>query len=283
MGKNRIGFSMLLWTPVLRDEHVRHFARLAELGYDGVEIPLVGTEPGVLRSARRELERLGLRSTAVGFATAEADPIDADPAVRRAATEHLALLCERAALLGAEIVAGPIHSAYARFRGRGPTADERRRCAEVLHAAGAAAARAGVRLGVEPLNRFECYLATTAAEADALVRAADHPALCTVYDTHHAHIEEADPAAAIASCRHTLGHVQVSESHRGVPGAGQVRWEQTFAALAEIGYERWLVVESFSRADPEWGGMLHVWRDVAPSPEAVCAEGLRFVRARLGG
>ena len=122
------------------------------------------------------------------------------------------------------------------------------------------------------------YFVTTAAETHELVQRAGHPALCTVYDTHHAHIEEDSPAAALAACASTLGHVQVSESHRGVLGSGQVRWKETFRALREVGYDGWLVVESFSRSDPAFGAMLHVWRDLMQGAEDVARPGARFVR-----
>jgi D-psicose/D-tagatose/L-ribulose 3-epimerase len=151
--------------------------------------------------------------------------------------------------------------------------------AETLHAAAGHAAAAGVTLGVEFLNRFECYLVTTAAETDALVRRAAHPNLRTVYDTHHAHFEEESQASAIRACAGTLGHVQLSENHRGVPGRGQVDWPDVFRTLREVGYDGHCVIESFSRIDPAFAGALHIWRDVAPSAEAVCRDGLAFVRA----
>jgi D-psicose/D-tagatose/L-ribulose 3-epimerase len=275
-----IGISLLLWTPVLRRAQIARFARLRELGYDGVELPLVGVEPSILREARAVLGDLGMRCTAVGFAPPEADPIDPDPAGRARALDHLRRLVDDAAAVGAELVAGPLHSAYARFAGRGPTEAELACSAEVLHAAAEHAAAAGIRLGVEYLNRFECYLVNTAAATDALVRRAGHPSLGTVYDTHHAHLEERSVAGALADCAATLLHVQISESHRGELGTGQVRWDETFAALARIGYRGWLVVESFSRVDPEFGALLHIWRDFAASPDRVCESGIAFARER---
>ena len=133
------------------------------------------------------------------------------------------------------------------------------------------------------LNRFECYFLTTAAQTHALVEAAGHPALCTVYDTHHAHIEEDDPRAALRGCASTLGHVQLSESHRGVLGAGQVRWQETFAALREARYDGWLVVESFSRSDPEFGAMLRIWRDLSAGAESVARPAPEFIRRHWRG
>jgi len=269
----RLGFSFLYFAPRLGETHLRWFERLAFHGYAGAELPVVEATDAELRAMRRALDAQGLAATAVGFATAEANPLDADAAIRRAAIDHLARLAEKAALLGGHVLAGPIHSAYGRFTGAPPTADERARCIDVLRAAGERAAACGVRLAVEPLNRFECYFLNTAAACDALVRAVGHAAVCGVLDTHHAHIEENDVAAAIAASRGTLGHVQLSENHRGTPGTGQVDFARVFAALRGIDYRGWLVVEAFSRQDPAFGSALRIWRELDSGPEQVLAAG----------
>ena len=173
----RVGFSMLCFSGSTERQHLPLLERIAELGYDGVEVPVVGADPGWLEALARRLDELGLARTAVGFATAECDPISDDPAVRRAADEHLAGLVERSAILGADYLGGPIHSGYAVF-GKGPATEEQLgRSAEALHRMAEVAGQHGnLRLGVEFLNRFECFLVTTAAETDALVERAEHPA-----------------------------------------------------------------------------------------------------------
>ncbi|MCB9880075.1 MAG: sugar phosphate isomerase/epimerase, partial [Planctomycetes bacterium] len=110
----------------------------------------------------------------------------------------------------------------------------------------------------------------------------DHPALRAHYDTHHLHIEERDAGAAVRHCAPVLGHVHLSENDRGVPGRGQVDWQGTFAALREVGYDGWCVIEAFSRLDPVFAADIHVWRDYFAAPEDVCREGLDFVRRGLG-
>ncbi|HZN40822.1 MAG TPA: sugar phosphate isomerase/epimerase family protein [Planctomycetota bacterium] len=269
----RLGFSFLYFAPRFGQTHQRWFERLAHYGYAGAELPVVGATDDELEAMRRALAAHGLAATAVGFATAEANPLDADAGKRRAAVDHLARLAEKTALLGADVLAGPIHSAYGRFTGAPPTADERARCIDVLRAAGERAAACGVRFAVEPLNRFECYFLNTAVACDALVRDVGHPSVCGALDTHHAHIEEDDVVAAITASRGTLGHVQLSENHRGTPGTGQVDFARVFGALRSIDYRGWLVIEAFSRQDPEFGSALRIWRELDGGPEEVLAAG----------
>lgn len=274
-----LGFSFLYFTPRVTSAHLPWLARLRAHGYDGAELPVVDATDAELADMRRALGDAGLAATAVGFAVAGANPLDPDPKGRAAAVGHLARIAEKAAALGARVLAGPIHSAYGRFTGAPPTADERRWCAEVLSEAGDRAAAYGVTLAVEPLNRFECYFLNTAADCAALVRAVGHPNVVGALDTHHAHIEEADPAAAIAAMASTLGHVQLSENHRGTPGHGQVDFPRVLAALDAAGYGGWLVVEAFSRHDPSFGSALRIWRPLDAGAEAVLAAGAALARA----
>ncbi|MFO1076306.1 MAG: sugar phosphate isomerase/epimerase family protein [Planctomycetota bacterium] len=278
MANRRLGFSFLYFAPRIEARHDRWFDALARHGYCGAELPVHDATDVELKHMRTVTGATGLATTAVGFATAATDPISPDPAIRRAAVDHLGRLCEKAAILGATVLAGPMHSAYGVFSEQPPTADERARCVEVLHAAGDRAATFGVALAIEPLNRFECYFLNTAADCNAIVRAVAHPCVRATLDTHHAHIEERSIAAAIRASADTLGHVQLSENHRGTIGTGQVDFARTLAALDAIDYRGWLVVEAFSRQDPAFGSALRIWRDLDDGPESVIAAGVALVR-----
>lgn len=273
----RLGFSFLYFGPRLDEALHRWFPRLVHHGYVGAELPVVGATSAQLTATRKALAANGLAATGVGFATVEADPLSPDAAVRRAAVDHLVRLAEHTAALGGDVLAGPIHSAYGRFSEQPPTADEFQRCVEVLRAAGERSQPLGVRLAVEPLNRFECYFLNTAAACSALVRAVGHPNVVGALDTHHAHIEEGDVADAIRAMRGTLGHVQLSENHRGTPGTGQVDFARVLQALRAIDYRGWLVVEAFSRHDPAFGSALRIWRALDHGPEDVLAAGSRLL------
>lgn len=277
----RFGINLLLWTTHVTAAHERQLAFVRQCGFDGVEVPLFQGDPGHYRDLGVVLDRLGLLRTCSTGLDAAHDPIDPSPSIRRAAVDRLRHAIDCAQALGATVLCGPLHSAFAVFRGRGPTDDEQQRSADVLRAAAEHAAPAGVLLAPEALNRFECYLVNTAAQLRDLCRRVDHPMVRAHYDTHHMHIEEPDAAAAVRTCAPVLGHVHLSENHRGVPGQGQVDWRGTFAALRQVGYDGWCVIEAFSRLDPAFAAAIHVWRDYFADPAEVCTEGLRFVKAGL--
>ena len=64
-------------------------------------------------------------------------------------------------------------------------------------------------------------------------------------------------------------------------GTGQVPWPEIFAALADVGYEGWVVVESFNAVIAELAGATCVWRPLAESPETLARESLAFLRRYL--
>src|SRR5207253_2249328 len=69
-------------------------------------------------------------------------------------------------------------------------ADGRRQLIEILRAGGDIAQRAGVRIALEPANRYELDLVNNAAEGLAFLAEADHAALGLLLDTFHGNIEE---------------------------------------------------------------------------------------------
>ncbi len=274
----RIGMNTLLWSFNTREEHFPLFADLKEVGFQGIELQITDDSVAHYRRAGEVLSDLGLAATGVAGVPEGSNPASPDSAERQRALDYLRGQIDKTVALGGDLLGGPLHSAFKVFSGQGPTDDELSWSAEVLRAAGDHARDAGVRLALEFLNRFECYLLNTTAQTLALLDRIDHPAVGVHYDTHHAHLEEQDVATAIRAGGARIFHVHISESDRGTPGRGQVRWQETFAALREIGYDDWLTIEAFGRIDTEFATAVHIWRDLYPSPEQVYQEGFSLIR-----
>jgi D-psicose/D-tagatose/L-ribulose 3-epimerase len=276
----KTGMNLLLWTSHVTTEHFPILEKLKKAGFDGVEIPLFEGDLSHYQSLGKELKKQGLRCTTVTVANPQANPICADAAVREAAVERLRWAIDMTAAMGGEVMCGPYHSPLAEFSGAPPTADEKKHAADVLRQAADHAQKQKVMLAIEYLNRFECYILTTAADAKALVQAVDHPHFRTMYDTFHANIEEKNAAKAIRSLAGHFVHVHISESDRGVPGTGMVHWDETFKTLREVNYDGWLTIEAFGRALPALAAATKVWRDLFPSAEEVYTQGLRFMKEK---
>jgi D-psicose/D-tagatose/L-ribulose 3-epimerase len=274
----KTGMNLLLWTTHVTEEHFPILAKLKKAGFDGVEVPVFEGDAAHFKGIKKALANEGLGCTTVTVANEQANPISPDRSVREAAVERLKWAIEMTAILGGEVMAGPYHSPLAVFSGSGPTQTEKKHAVEVFRRAAEEAKRAGVKLAIEYLNRFECYFLTTAAEARALVKEVNHPSFRLMYDTFHANIEEKAVGPTISSIADSMIHVHISENDRGTPGTGLVRWEETFRALRKTGYDDWLVTEAFGRALPALAAATRVWRDLFPSPDEVITQGLRFMR-----
>ncbi|MEP0321985.1 sugar phosphate isomerase/epimerase family protein [Bauldia litoralis] len=274
-----LGFNMLLWASQLTDEHFPLLEKLKAAGYDGAELPIFGGTPEEYAHVGRELKNLGLRATAVCvIPDKEHDCTSSDAKVRAAGLAHLkwAIDCLEAA--GGELLCGPFYQPLAVFSGDPPTPEELAGIVEVHKEAARYAARAGIKMAIEPLNRFECYALNTAADAAEIVKRVDEPNYGYLYDTFHANIEEKDPVGVIAPTLAQINHVHTSENDRGTPGKGHVPWPETFKALKDGGYDGWYVIEAFGRALPGIAEATRVWRDFFPHTDEVYQFGHDFLR-----
>jgi len=275
----KTGFNMLLWTTHVTDEHLSQLQTLQKIGYDGIEIPVFEGDTAHFEKLGKAIKDNGLACTAVTvIPDEEHNPISAEPTHRQGAVEYLKWAIECSEALGAEVLCGPFYQPLGVFSGQAPTRDEKQRAAEVHAKAAELAAKADLTLAVEFLNRFECYLLNTMADAADYVKLVNHPNLGVLFDTFHANIEEQDPVGCISQHIDVVKHVHISENDRGTPGKGHIDWPGTFKALASGGYDGWLVIEAFGRALPDLAAATRVWRDFFPSREEVYTEGLKLVK-----
>jgi len=66
-----------------------------------------------------------------------------------------------------------------------------------------------------------------------------------------------------------------------VPGTGQVHWNVISRALKEVGYDGPVVIESFTSQVKEIARAVCIWREIAPSQDAIAADGLKFLKSLL--
>lgn len=275
----KFGMNLLLWTGELHDGLLPVLESLKKMGYDGVELPLFNTGLDYAAWGRR-LDDLGLGRTSVTVRGEADNPISPEAAVRAKGIENTKRAIDCAHAAGATALVGPFHSALGYFSGHGPTADEWKWGVESMRPVAEHAAQAGVVLGLEAVNRFECYLLNACADLARFVREVNHPNCRAMYDTFHAHIEEKSIPEAIRACGPVLCHVHISENDRSTPGAGNVRWKENFDTLKEVGYDGWLTIEAFGLALPELVAATKIWRRMYQSEEQLARDGLAFMKAQ---
>jgi D-psicose/D-tagatose/L-ribulose 3-epimerase len=175
------------------------------------------------------------------------------------------------------------------FAGRAPAPvaeDERvRRIDRVvagLRHAGKTAEAAGVRLAIEPLNRFETDIANTTGHALALAEAVNSPAVGVMLDTFHMNMEDPSIPDAIHRAGSRMFHFQANENHRGFVGSGHIDWPAVARALVAIGYAGPITLEPFRRDDERPGVPLAQWRAPQKDEDAALQASVAYLRAALG-
>ena len=68
------------------------------------------------------------------------------------------------------------------------------------------------------------------------------------------------------------------ENDRGVPGTGQVYWQEIAKALQSTNYQGPVVIESFTSQVKEIARAVNIWREIAPSQDAIATQGLQFLK-----
>ena len=212
--------------------------------------------------------------------TGDANPISPDSTVRAEAVTRLKGAVDMCELVGAPMLCGPYHSALGEFSGAMPSEEEWANGKATLREVADYAGEKGVTLVLEYLNRFELYFLNSAADCARFVREVDHPNLRMMYDTFHANIEEKDITEAVKSCIDVCAHVHISENDRSTPGSGGVDWDTSFAALKEVGYEGWMVVEAFGLALPDLAAATKIWRRMYESEQQLATDALAFMKSR---
>lgn len=106
----------------------------------------------------------------------------------------------------------------------------------------------GIRLAIEPINRFETYFVTRAAQALALAEATG-PDCGVCLDAFHINIEEDDLLQSIRDVGDRLVDFHVADNNRMAPGMGALDWSAIVATLREVGYDGPLTVEFVAPLD----------------------------------
>ena len=161
----KIGMCMFLWTTSVSKKHETLLRDIKATGFDGVEIPIFSGTPDDYKKLGDLLDRIGLERTAV---SAMGDPamnlISPDASTRKAGVDYMKWAIDCTDALGARTLSGPLHSTLGAFSGVGPTVAEKKRSVSSQRAIGDHAGKKNVTIGLEALNRFECYLLNTMAD-----------------------------------------------------------------------------------------------------------------------
>jgi len=228
----------------------RSIARLAKFGYDGVEF--VG-EPSKVqtREIRQLLKKYQIKaSSVVQIFTDERHPISAKETIRRNAVEYVKDCINMANEIEAPVVTTSC-SACMKVSPEAPFEKERSLAIEFLRETGEYAGKLGIKLAVEPWNRYETYFINRLEQALDLTNAVGLKNVGVMGDLFHMNIEESSLAGALTKVGSKLVHLHIADSNRAAPGRGHLDFRPIMDALKSIHYEDYASMELLpAAADP---------------------------------
>ncbi|HOA23205.1 MAG TPA: sugar phosphate isomerase/epimerase family protein [Aggregatilineales bacterium] len=280
----KFGINAWVWTsPVTTEELEKLAPKVAEMGFDMIEIPLEDLSDLDFKRGAEIIRECGLGVSGCAAMGPDRDLIHPDESVRQNGMAYLKGAIDACATLGATNLVGPLYSAVGRTWQQAP--EERAHDLDILVENLSELARyaeeRGVRLGLEPLNRFETSFINLAAQAREVVDRVGHPNLGIMLDTFHMNIEEKRFDTAIRTAGDRLYHLHACGSDRGAPGSGTIKWDEVRDGLKAIGYDGPVVIESFTSKVKSISRAAAIWRDLEPSQDELAEKGLRFLRDLL--
>ncbi len=229
-----------------------NLAHIAALGYDGVELAIRDPKQVDGDALLALVRGHGLEVSAIGTGQAWGEEglsfTDPDPRVRRAAIQRIQDHLPFAAQAGAVVIIGLIRGIV-----KPEVAQEQAMAwlVEALQACSAAAAAFGVRLALEPINRYETTLVNTVAQGLELIERVGADNLGLLLDTFHMNIEEPSIEDSIRQAGARIFHFHVADSNRWYPGAGHLDFASILGTLAETGYTGYVSGEFLPLPDSE--------------------------------
>jgi sugar phosphate isomerase/epimerase len=246
-------FSYILCEPVPElAELAARMKRVAELGYDGIE--LTATHP--LGYPAEELmavvnqTRLPVVSLLSGWSYSNEGLSLATPdeAIRDRAVARLIEYVELAQRLGSIVVVGLMQG----LRSDEPDpARANERIAAALDRVARVAEDRHVPLIVEPVNHLQVGFNHTAAEVAELIDRVGSPRANLMLDTIHMNIEERSLVDTIRRYGNRIGHFHLCESNGGPFGSGNLDFAAVLAALKISGYDKYVSVKIYRSASWE--------------------------------
>jgi len=235
-----------------------NLAHIASLGYNGVELAI--RDPNLIdgEALLAQAGRHGLEVPAIGTGQAWGEEglsfTDPNPEVRQAAIQRVKDHIPFAARARAVIIIGLLRGIVK------PGVDHSQAMAwlvEALQACSEAAAPAGVRLALEPINRYETTLINNVADGLDLIERVSAGLreggnnFGLLLDTFHMNIEEPSIEDSIRQAGDRIFHFHVADSNRWYPGAGHLDFCTLLEALFKTDYTGYVSGEFMPMPDAD--------------------------------
>ena len=281
----KFGAHAIVFTDRWSDGSLPILDRVKASGLDCFELSVGDDVHFDCAAMRRHAESLGLELAISpgGEWPLTGDLSSDDPAERAEGLAWHKKQVDTAHEIGATAYCGCAYGHVGVVKRRRPPAEEFPRTAEGLHALATYAEARGVRIVLEPMSHFRTHVVNTPRQVMELVRLADHDNLAVLLDTYHLCTEITDYAEGIREVAPRLWGLHACENNRGRPGTGILPWGTIFAALREIAFDGYLIMETYNSSVGDFAYERGMFHDVCPDADEFIEKGLAFLKDGLAG
>lgn len=280
----KFGINTFVWVSPCTTEAVKNLApKVKSFGFDILEIACEDPDLIDIQAVKKEVDKNGLSAIVCGAFGPNRNICSPDAMIRDNAAKYILWLIDAASQLGSEVVCGPMYSSVGKDHFEDPAERTRewQRAVSGIKEMAEAAQRKGIKLAVEPLNRFETDMINVVSQGLNFIEDTGMENVGLHLDTFHMHLEEKNSGNAIRSAGKNIFHFHACENDRGVPGSGQVHWNEVAKALEEVNYKGPVVIESFTPQVKEIARAVCIWREIATSQDEIATQGLGFLKSLL--
>lgn len=277
------GINTLLFEAPFTMQSVHWLPIFKNWGFDSVELAVMGPSDFDPAAMKSELDKNGLICGSLcGIWGLDRD-LRGTPEAQKASLDYSRKMIDYCVVLGCPTLMGPIYSAVGRSEPV-PEKEKKRQWKTVvsnLRKIANYAEKHEVDIAMEPLNRFESDFINTCDQAIQMIEDVGSPALKVQLDTFHMNIEEKSSPDAIRKAGSLLGHFHACGSDRGTPGGDHIDWKGIAKALKEVGYDKSIVIESFTPNIEAIAAATKIWRAIEPSRDSIAIDGLKFLKKTI--
>jgi sugar phosphate isomerase/epimerase len=226
--------------------------KAAALGYDGVELALKGADEIQPQWLSKYLKTYNLQVSAITtgriFAEENLYMTTKDEEKKTRLLEEFFKLIKALSPFTDKINIGRCRGQIEPWDTRGET---ERRFVNTMGMICDYAKRYGMRILIEPVNRYECNFINTIAEASDLIGEIGRDNCGIHADLFHMNIEEKSMEESLIKYKRQIEYIHVADSNRYAPGMGHINFRKIFETIQKIGYTGWLSVEILPVLEPD--------------------------------
>jgi len=276
----KFGASTFIWVSPFSSESFYLLEKVRDMGFDVLEVCVEDPQTIDAQALKNAAAQAGIALLICGAFGPSRDIGSEDVAVQENGVAYIKTCIDIASVVGSPIVSGPMYAAVGVTRLLPANARQAQwqRAADNMKIAADYAHERGVKLAIEPLNRFETDFINTVDQGLAFLSMIDRDNVGFLLDTFHMNIEEKSIGDALRRAGDRIFNFHACANDRGTPGEDHLPWDDIIAGLKDANYNGYVVIESFTTKITEIAKAVSLWRQLAESEDALAQNGLKFLK-----